>query len=317
MSEHYVTLFDARFLPQGLALHQSLLTHGGNAQLWVLCLDRPCLEALHRLALPHVHLLDLEHLESAELRQAKAERTRAEYCWTLTPWAIQWVLEADAGIERVTYLDADLWFLDSPAPLLEELDASGKAVLITPHAFAPQFDTARCSGRFCVQFITFVRSHSATVLTWWRDQCLQCCTASAADGVYGDQKYLDQFPQLFAAQVHVLRQEGLALAPWNACRFPASSAAFYHFHGVRLLADHALLLGGVYVIPRATLRSIYRPYREQLHQACRRLAAIGLPPPVQLRGRPVLLKIAVLWLRLKFQMQRLLDLFTVALSSSG
>lgn len=317
MSEHYVTLFDAGFLPQGLALQQSLQRHGGDAQLWVLCLDRRCLEALQRLALPAVRLLDLEQLETPRLRQLRAERSRAEYCWTLTPWSIQWVLDADPAIERVTYLDADLWFLDSPAPLLEELEASGKSVLITRHAYAAPFDNSFRSGRYCVQFITFVRTHSAAVLGWWRDQCLACCSAVAVDGVYGDQKYLDQFPLLFAEAVHVLRQEGLALAPWNACRFPAGSCVFYHFHGVRLLADRSLLLGGVYVIPSATLRAIYRPYSEQLRAACRRLEAIGLTPPVQLRGRPSLLKAAALGLRLKFQLQRLLDLFRVALVAPG
>lgn len=313
MSEHYVTLFDAGFLPQGLALHQSLQRHAGDAQLWVLCLDRTCLDALQRLALPAVHLLDLEQLETPRLRQLRAERSRAEYCWTLTPWSIQWALEADLSIERVTYLDADLWFLDSPAPLLEELEAAGKSVLITRHAFSPQFDSSFDSGRYCVQFVTFVRDLSAPVLAWWRDQCLQSCSARAGAGVYGDQMYLDQFPLLFPGKVHVLAQEGLALAPWNAGRFPYGSAAFYHFHGVRLLADRSLLLGGVYTIPRPTGRAVYQPYQLALSHACRSLTALGCPIPIQVRGWPPLLKLGVLVSRFGFQLKRLADIFHVGL----
>ena len=37
--EHYVTLFDSLFLPQGLALHASLQQHAGEHRLWVLCVD--------------------------------------------------------------------------------------------------------------------------------------------------------------------------------------------------------------------------------------------------------------------------------------
>jgi hypothetical protein len=37
--EHFVTLFDLLFLPQGLALHRSMERHAGNYTLWILCMD--------------------------------------------------------------------------------------------------------------------------------------------------------------------------------------------------------------------------------------------------------------------------------------
>lgn len=110
MTEHYVTLFDAAFLPQGLTLHSSLLRHGDDFILWILCLDLECLHTLQHLGLPRIRLLDLQNLETSDLLAVKPERTRAEYCWTLTPWSIQWVFEADATALRVTYLDADVFF---------------------------------------------------------------------------------------------------------------------------------------------------------------------------------------------------------------
>jgi hypothetical protein len=33
--EHYVTLFDSLFLPQGLALHMSMERHAGVYTLWI------------------------------------------------------------------------------------------------------------------------------------------------------------------------------------------------------------------------------------------------------------------------------------------
>src|SRR6266700_3623980 len=108
--EHFVTLFDSWFLPQGLALHSSLEQHAGAYTLWILCVDDDAERVLKRLALPNVRLLALANAETPELLRVKAARTRAEYCWTLTPVAPRLVFDADVGAKRVTYVDADLWF---------------------------------------------------------------------------------------------------------------------------------------------------------------------------------------------------------------
>ena len=65
----------------------------------------------------------------------KRSRSKAEYCWTLTPWSIQWALSADIEASRVTYLDADTYFLKSPSEIFHEFDLSGKSFLITEHGF--------------------------------------------------------------------------------------------------------------------------------------------------------------------------------------
>ncbi len=100
---------------------------------------------MHTLALPNVRLLDLEKLETPALLQVKQDRTIVEYCWTLTPFAPRFVF------------DADLWFRKNPAPIFCEFDESGKQVLITDHAYAPEYDQSATSGQYCVQFITFNR----------------------------------------------------------------------------------------------------------------------------------------------------------------
>jgi len=98
--EHYVTLFDSLFLPQGLALHASLERHGRPYTLWILCVDTDACHVLKKLALPHVRLLELDRLETDELRLVKPTRTRGEYCWTLTPFAPRFVFEADETVRR-------------------------------------------------------------------------------------------------------------------------------------------------------------------------------------------------------------------------
>jgi hypothetical protein len=82
--EHYVTLFDALYLPQGLTLHASLQRHAGTYTLWILCVDEQTHSILTWLRLPNVRLLRAADVETEELLAVKPARTRGEYCWTLT-----------------------------------------------------------------------------------------------------------------------------------------------------------------------------------------------------------------------------------------
>jgi hypothetical protein len=170
--EHYVTLFDNLFLPQGLALHMSMERYLQHYTLWVLCVDDQAHEVLTKLNLPNVRLLQLSKLETAELLGVKNTRSKSEYCWTLTPFAPRFVFEADLEVKRVTYLDADLWFLRSPSLIFEEFDKSRKQVLITDHAYAPEYDKTSSSGQYCVQFMIFNRKGSEIVRKWWEERCI-------------------------------------------------------------------------------------------------------------------------------------------------
>src|SRR5262245_16846177 len=195
--EHYVTLFDGNFLPQGLALFESLKRHAGDHVLWVLCLDDRTQKTLEDLLNPNLRTIPLAEVETRDLLAVKPGRNFAEYSWTLTPFTPRFVFERDASVTRVTYLDADLFLLKSPRPIFEEFDASGKSVLITEHAYDVEYDQSATSGRFCVQFMTFVRDSSEPVRSWWAERCLEWCFARSEDGKFGDQKYLDDWTDRF------------------------------------------------------------------------------------------------------------------------
>lgn len=258
--EHYVTLFDSVFLPQGLALHQSMERHAGTYTLWVLCMDLEAYNVLKTLELPNVRLLLAERLETPELRSVKPSRSRAEYCWTMTPFTPRFVFETDPSVERVTYIDADMWFLKSPRPIFQEFEESGKQVLITEHAYAPQYDKTELSGRFCVQFMTFTRLGGEVVRKWWEDRCIEWCFNRSENGKFGDQKYLDDWPERFSDKVHVLAKKELLLAPWNATRFPYSSGVLFHFHGLRILAVGQSTQLSNYCLPKPLFEFVYKKY---------------------------------------------------------
>lgn len=273
--EHYVTLFDSLFLPQGLALHASLGRHAGAHTLWILCVDADTFDVLASLKLRNVRLIRLVDVQTPELARVKPSRSVGEYCWTLTPFAPKFVFDADPTVERVTYLDADLFLFRSPGPIFEEFEQSRKGVLITRHAFAPENDQSDTAGHYCVQFITFVRSRGEVVRLWWAERCIEWCHARLEDGKFGDQKYLDDWTERFGDAVHVLKQVELMQAPWNMTRFAPSEAVAFHFHGLRLLRDgHALLCDG-YRMHCSTKAMLYQPYLKELARSIEVLKAEG------------------------------------------
>lgn len=282
--EHFITLFDRHFLPQGMALHKSLVRIGDPFVLWVLCMDPQVEEDLRRLALPHLRTIPLSEVESAhpELLAVKGGRGRGEYCWTLTPFAPEAVFERAPGATRATYVDADVFFFGSPRQILSEMDRSGADVLLTDHAYAPRYRQEETSGRFCVQFLPFRRTEQGLeILRWWQARCVEWCFARFEDGKFGDQKYLDLWPELFGRSVHVLREVELTLAPWNAGHLleaGESPRGMYHFHNLRLLQGGLVRLWHDYDIPAHVGRAVYRPYVKALREGTRRLRELGIEP---------------------------------------
>jgi hypothetical protein len=286
--EHFVTLFDSHYLPQGLSLYKSLEAHGQPFKLWIVALDEACAEALEKIAARFVQIIRLPEIETERLIKAKSDRSVAEYCWTLTPFLPSAVFERQPGLERVTYVDADLYFFDRPSKLLDEFIESGKHVMITEHAFAPEHMASRQFGRFCVQFMSFRNTEAGLkVLHWWQDRCAEWCYFRLEDGKFGDQKYLDSWPEIFGDEVHVLSQINRTVAPWNVHHIGLLTGkvepVFYHFHSLRIVSPtRVVLYYNIYDIGRPN-RWIYDTYVDALREAASTMRKFAIP----VIGRPM------------------------------
>lgn len=281
--EHYVTLFDSGFLPSGLCLHDSLMKHAGSFTLWIVCMDQKVEQQLVNLKLPNVRLIALESIENERLLSVKSDRTKGEYCWTMTPFVAESVFSLAPEAKRVTYLDADLFFYDSPALFFDELENSNKKVLITEHAFAPEYAKWEAlSGRFCVQFLSFTNSIEALqVMHWWQDACIEWCYAKIEEDRFGDQKYLNKWPKLFGNDVHVLEQKNRTLAPWNVSYYTEQQAlkpVFYHFHSLRLVGEKTVRLYEGYKINQQG-QLLYDLYIRALEEKLKVLKAFRIDIP--------------------------------------
>ena len=261
--ESYVTLFDFNFLPQGLNLYNSMLKHCGNFELWIMCMDEETYSYLEKKELQFTKLLRIIDFESDQLLEVKKERTLGEYCWTLSPFLPQIIFDLDKLIDRVTYLDADIWFLKSPDCIYLDFEKSRGSVLITEHDYIEKFNQTETSGKYCVQFMIYKRHSSFDILQRWQEQCLKWCFNRIEDGKFGDQKYLDAWPKDFGDAVYVLQNKQAAQGPWNTSKFNIKEAVFYHFHQLRIVTDKVAEIG-YYPLFQTHINTLYRPYITEL-----------------------------------------------------
>jgi len=279
--EHFCTLFDYGFLPQGLALHASLRRHCPESVLWILCTDTQALESLRALDLPGARIVPLDEVEDEALLAVKPGRTRGEYCWTLTSSILLHLLRSHPEIPRLTYVDADVWFSKDPRQILSCMDEGRAQTMITAHDYDPEHDQSVQSGKYCVQFVPFRNSPKGLeILEWWRIRCLEWCFNRQEPGRFGDQKYLDEWIRLFGDAVMELSETFLTMAPWNSNKHAsrADRAILFHFHGLRLHEGMLANLWRQYAIPEPVYRRFYLPYLEDLAKALGAMAKAGMAP---------------------------------------
>ncbi|MDX5319966.1 MAG: glycosyl transferase [Bacteroidota bacterium] len=276
---NFCTLFDSNYLSRGLVMYDSLEEHCDNFHLYVFAFNDLALNTLRTLSLPHMTVISLQEFEDPELLAVKSDRSRAEYCWTCTSSTIHYVLEK-YQVENCTYLDADMVFYSNPRVLIEEMEASGKSVLITSHRYTRRYDQSLLRGKYCVQFMYFKNNEQGReVLDWWRARCLEWCYARVEDGKFGDQKYLDDWTTRFPS-VHELEHLGGGIAPWNCQQFSfkkegnsiivskgnqKAPVVFFHFHGVKIYPEKkSILAPRSYQLSSQVKSLFYIPYLETL-----------------------------------------------------
>ncbi len=279
MRLNFCTLFDSGYLSRGLALYASLVAQASPFHLVVLAMDDAAYVTLTRLDLADMTVVSLSEVEDTALLHVKPTRSRGEYCWTCTPCLLDYAFRTYGG-EMWTYVDADLYFFSDPRVLIEEMGSA--SVLITPHRYTQRYDQSAVSGIYCVQFMTFCRTaQGLAVLDWWRNACLDWCFAVPEQGKFGDQKYLDDWPERFEG-VHVLQHLGGGVAPWNVQQYQIYTrdgqvrgkelrtgvefpVVFYHFHALHLKARFWVDYGA-YALRWGAKWALYRPYIKALRE---------------------------------------------------
>ena len=273
MTIEFVTVAESSFAPHLLNLYRSLERVSPDFHLTVACADQELVGLIQRLGLERASMLDVSRAPFPELDVARSTRGVGEYCWTLTPYLPRLAFH-HRSIDRVTYVDADMWFLRDPAPALREFEESGAGCMITPHAYSPHWDATRESGYFCVQFLPVKKGIADDIMSRWGEQCAEYCSLEPTSGGLGDQAYLSDWPTEYGARVKVVSTPQWFQGPWNCDRFPYSEAISYHFHGLRIRSKGRAWLG-TNPVPKPTLRNVYVPYLQELRRSVNTLNNLG------------------------------------------
>ena len=197
------------------ALRDSLLKFDNHILLNVLVVDSTLIEADTNICLYYLHDL----LDDAVVKQivSKYKNKTDRLRWSLKPSFLKYLLRI-SGIDKVIYLDNDLFFFNDFSFLFNYLETN--SFLLTPHYYdrSPYHDQNWLeanfrAGLFNAGFIG-VNKNAVNSLQWWAECCLYRCKKSAFRGTFDDQKYLDLIP-VMQEDAMILRHQGLNVAEWN------------------------------------------------------------------------------------------------------
>jgi hypothetical protein len=277
---YFATYFDIKYLNRGLALYESLINNCTSTfKLFIVALDKKTVEYFERFPDEKIILIPLKTLEKyfPELSSAKSNRTIIEYYFTLSPVIPLYIFDMFTEVNRITTLDADIYFFSDPSIIFKSYENS--SILITPHNFSDKLKDFEKYGLYNVSFQSFKNDeHARACLKDWKIKCIEWCYDyfDERNARFADQKYLDEWQAKFK-NVSVIRLPQAGLAPWNVENYKLSiqpkticvndkPLIFYHYHGLRVLNNHLAFpnLQGYKVRPGKILKKIYHTYLVKL-----------------------------------------------------
>lgn len=283
MTNVYLTIVNDRYVIRALALYRSLAPHLENKQYWVYCIDDRAADLLEALSLDKCTIVRPDDFETQELRNLRNDRAINEYCWTLKPVALKHALTKMTDLDWGVYLDSDMMVFGDPDDGLRAYPAA--QVLITPHRPAPGYfeafvDTVGVYNAGYVAFRNTPEGHRA--LSWWQQRCSENCPGEPRNGAYADQRYLNDFPDLFDG-VFSSKHKGLNAGPWNILDqtlefdeqrvfIGGDELLTYHMQGLKILGEGLFdFYSGPVRISRRVRKCIYHPYAQILARAHKEL----------------------------------------------
>lgn len=229
----YVTVFDSRYLIYGLSLYRSLLESSieKNFILNIICIDKKLFNSLTKLNLSNVQLYNLYDIQTEDIILARNNRNYTEFCWTLSSFAIDFILN-NTDSKYLIYLDADLYILNDPIKLIDK----NFDVLITPHDFDSDYNDLIIYGKYCVQLMIIKRNnYTKRLIKEWHEKVINWCYCIVEENRFGDQKYLNTWINDYP-ELTIYESIGKTLGPWNLNKYKnnLNNIISYHFHSSKI-----------------------------------------------------------------------------------
>ena len=245
------TVANYDFILKFLALRESIRKYTLDYKIHLICLDDKMFLALKEKYEDIVcHSLETLLKSDKELEKARSNKPSFEalnvagqdyqkaqeiqFIWAMASYSCWYCLEK-LGLEDITYIDADIYFFNTPEILNDFKDFCSIGLIENRTPYSP------INGKYNVGIIYFKNDPNGVDCSrFWKNCLLDQDNKHAAEyGSCGDQKYLELFPQLFEG-VFELDQFIGQLAPWSVSQHnfiankmiwngKVQDLLFYHF----------------------------------------------------------------------------------------
>lgn len=214
------TIVAKNYIGLGLILEQSIRKYYSDFDFYIVVADE---HSSNLPELPHYVLFanKILGINSHNWYNMAFKYDLTEFCTAIKPKSITYLL--NQGYSKVIYLDPDIYFFSSLAPIFNNLNRYD--IILTPHitsmaelgsSDAPENVWLSC-GVFNLGFIAISDSaKSRKMLEWWNQRLVDHCYVEHGDGEYTDQKWINFLPAFFTPDELLIDNNlGMNLAPWN------------------------------------------------------------------------------------------------------
>ena len=297
MKTIYVTVVSYEYALLGISIIRSLTSEGKNCALY--CIDDRGADLFEKVGLGSCVIFRPADYQDVKLAEIRQQRSKSEYCYTCKSVALEHIFTQMPELEWAIYLDSDMMLFGDPDKALPM--GADSHVLLTPHRpSTPYFERFMPeAGQFNAGYIAFrATKQGLKALRWWRKKCEESCSAAPDAQGYADQRYLDEFPDLFEG-VTLSKSAGVNAAPWNISDKKVSKEQesvfvdndellIYHMQGFKKIGFGFFdLYSGELKLPLEVRDFIYGPYVSHLERCSRLLPHDYAGPSMHRDRRPI------------------------------
>jgi hypothetical protein len=142
-----------------------------------------------------------------------------EFNTAVKPFYLQYFFEKYAGIDKLYYIDPDIFFYENMAELDGLLDEHN--MVLTPHLTVAPTETttdelvAMRHGHYNLGFIALKRcDETMQFIHWWQQRLKYHCVIDKPRGLFVDQKWVNLAPLYFDGMFN-FKHQGYNMAWWN------------------------------------------------------------------------------------------------------
>lgn len=246
----YFTLCSNNYLPFALSLAKSVKGFLPDSRFIIGLVDRLDPQIDYNFDI-EVEILPCFNLGYQEFNSMLQGYNVIEFNTAVKPFYFEYLFKENGGVERIYYLDPDLFFYQSPLEL-DRYWNSGDSIQLTPNLLYLPDQLVRGElaslkhGHNNLGYIGMQRSEETMkIISWWKERLTTHCLLDKCRGIFVDQKWMDLAP-LFFKGINSVKHPGWNMAWWNiternlfkekdvlyvnSTKFPL---IFFHFSGFK------------------------------------------------------------------------------------